>query len=60
MWSALAALWTLGAPLSAQQRPRLESILTYQTVQVANGIYAFITPEERSGFQADATSMPVR
>ena len=52
VWSALAALGTLGAPLSAQGRPRLDSIMTYQTVQVANGIYAFITPEERSGFQA--------
>src|SRR6187551_583697 len=28
------------------------SILTFRTVRVAEGVYAFITPEERSSFQA--------
>ena len=28
------------------------SVLTYRTVRVAEGVYAFITPEERSSFQA--------
>jgi glyoxylase-like metal-dependent hydrolase (beta-lactamase superfamily II) len=28
------------------------SVLTYRTVLVAEGVYAFITPEERSSFQA--------
>jgi len=31
---------------------RDSSILSYRTVKVADGIYAFIRPEERSGFQA--------
>jgi cyclase len=31
---------------------KLPSILTYTTVKVADGIYAFITPEERTGFQS--------
>ncbi|HLB10280.1 MAG TPA: MBL fold metallo-hydrolase [Gemmatimonadaceae bacterium] len=28
------------------------SVLTYRTVRVADGVYAFITPEERTGFQS--------
>jgi glyoxylase-like metal-dependent hydrolase (beta-lactamase superfamily II) len=40
------------APASAQQPRQLESVLSFKTVKVADGIYAFITPEERSGFQA--------
>lgn len=35
----------------AQARP-VESILTYKTERVADGVYAFITPEERTGFQS--------
>ena len=35
----------------AQPRP-MESILTFKTERVADGVYAFITPEERSGFQS--------
>jgi cyclase len=31
---------------------RFDSVRTYHTVQVARGIYAFVTPEERSGFQS--------
>ena len=30
----------------------MESVLTYHTVKVAEGVYAFITPEERTGFQS--------
>jgi len=30
----------------------LPSVLSYRTVKVADGVYAFITPEERSGFQS--------
>jgi glyoxylase-like metal-dependent hydrolase (beta-lactamase superfamily II) len=30
----------------------LESVLTFKTERVADGAYAFITPEERSGFQS--------
>jgi glyoxylase-like metal-dependent hydrolase (beta-lactamase superfamily II) len=36
----------------AHAQDRDASILSYRTVQVADGIYAFIRPEERSGFQA--------
>jgi cyclase len=53
---AFATMLSLSArPIEAQApattRP-LPSILTYQTTKIAEGIYAFITPEERSGFQA--------
>jgi glyoxylase-like metal-dependent hydrolase (beta-lactamase superfamily II) len=44
-----AALALAAVPLAAQELP---SVLSYRTVKVADGIYAFITPEERSGFQA--------
>ena len=46
----------LAAPrlASAQARSASDypSVLTYRTVRVAEGVYAFITPEERSSFQA--------
>ncbi|MDQ6829878.1 MAG: MBL fold metallo-hydrolase [Gemmatimonadota bacterium] len=40
------------SPGAAQEHRSFASVLSYQTVKVADGIYAFITPEERSGFQA--------
>jgi cyclase len=36
----------------AQGASSLPSVLTYRTVKVAEGVYAFITPEERTGFQS--------
>lgn len=50
MMRLLALLAAAPAILTAQTN--LESVLTYRTVKVADGIYAFITPEERSGFQS--------
>ena len=41
-----------GRAAIAQQSLPLESVTSYHTVKVADGIYAFITPEERSGFQS--------
>ncbi len=32
--------------------PPYRSVLSYRTVRVARGVYAFITPEERTGLQA--------
>ena len=53
---ALVASSVLAAPrvASAQARSPADypSVLTYRTVRVAEGVYAFITPEERSSFQA--------
>jgi cyclase len=49
--AALLGLVTIPALAWAQSRP-MESILTYKTERVADGVYAFITPEERSGFQS--------
>lgn len=53
---ALAALIGFACPriASAQTRSASDypSVLTYRTVRVAEGVYAFITPEERSSFQA--------
>jgi glyoxylase-like metal-dependent hydrolase (beta-lactamase superfamily II) len=53
---ALAALFlcTCSGVASAQARSASDypSVLTYRTVRVAEGVYAFITPEERSSFQA--------
>jgi hypothetical protein len=46
----VALLGITPAVLAAQSN--LESVLSYRTVKVADGIYAFITPEERSGFQS--------
>ena len=47
----LGALVPLGAA-DAQPARDYPSILSYQTVTVARGVYAFITPEERTGLQA--------
>ncbi|HEV8411939.1 MAG TPA: MBL fold metallo-hydrolase, partial [Gemmatimonadaceae bacterium] len=54
---AFAVLFTGAfAGAGAQQAPldvaRYPSVLTYRTEKVADGVYAFITPEERSGFQS--------
>jgi cyclase len=38
--------------LNAQVPAAYPSVLSYRTVKVAAGVYAFITPEERSGWQA--------
>jgi glyoxylase-like metal-dependent hydrolase (beta-lactamase superfamily II) len=40
------------APAQAQSPSDYPSVLTYRTVRIADGSYAFITPEERSSFQA--------
>jgi glyoxylase-like metal-dependent hydrolase (beta-lactamase superfamily II) len=37
---------------SAQGSTSYPSVLSYRTVKVADGVYAFITPEERTGFQS--------
>jgi glyoxylase-like metal-dependent hydrolase (beta-lactamase superfamily II) len=44
----------IGQPATTHPRTADEypSILTFRTVRVADGVYAFITPEERSSFQA--------
>ena len=56
MLRALAALGVLAAHgvASAQTRSPSDypSVLTYRTVRIVEGVYAFITPEERSSFQA--------
>jgi glyoxylase-like metal-dependent hydrolase (beta-lactamase superfamily II) len=53
---ALASLSILAAPSVAVAQTRspadYPSVLTFRTVRVAEGVYAFITPEERSSFQA--------
>ena len=36
----------------AQDLRSYPSVLSYRTVRVADGVYAFITPEERTGFQS--------
>ncbi|MEP6689598.1 MAG: MBL fold metallo-hydrolase [Gemmatimonadaceae bacterium] len=49
-----AAVIALGGATAAgaqAERP-LESVLTYRTTKVADGIYAFVTPEERTGLQS--------
>jgi cyclase len=51
-----ATLLAAGAP-SASAQPvsttsHYPSILSYKTVEVAKGVYAFIAPEERTGLQA--------
>ncbi len=48
----VAALFGGASVAGAQEKRSFASVLSYQTVRVADGIYAFITPEERSGFQA--------
>jgi len=45
------------SPLASSAQPTstthaLPSVLTYKTEKIADGVYAFITPEERSSFQA--------
>ena len=47
----LAFVYLLASAIAQAQRP-MPSVLTYRTEKVAEGVYAFITPEERSGFQA--------
>ena len=37
---------------NAQESAPYPSVLSYRTVKVADGVYAFITPEERTGFQS--------
>ena len=53
---AIASLSVFAAPALASAQSRAPSdypsVLTYRTVRIADGIYAFITPEERSSFQA--------
>jgi cyclase len=55
---AIPALVLAGAFTSAMAQgspadlARYPSVLTYRTERVAEGVYAFITPEERSGFQS--------
>jgi cyclase len=47
----LASLLSLSSA-SAQGTAPYPSVLSYRTVKVADGVYAFITPEERTGFQS--------
>jgi glyoxylase-like metal-dependent hydrolase (beta-lactamase superfamily II) len=47
----IGILVPLGAA-PAQSETAYPSILTYRTVTVARGVYAFIAPEERTGLQA--------
>jgi glyoxylase-like metal-dependent hydrolase (beta-lactamase superfamily II) len=53
---ALASLSILAASSVAVAQTRspadYPSVLTFRSVRVAEGVYAFITPEERSSFQA--------
>jgi glyoxylase-like metal-dependent hydrolase (beta-lactamase superfamily II) len=44
--------WTGLDSVQAQSAASYPSVLTYRTVRVADGVYAFITPEERTGFQS--------
>jgi cyclase len=46
------AIVSLAPSAGAQDLAQLPSIRSYRTVKVADGIYAFITPEERTGFQS--------
>jgi cyclase len=47
----VASLLSLSSA-SAQEAAPYPSVLSYRTVKVAEGVYAFITPEERTGFQS--------
>jgi glyoxylase-like metal-dependent hydrolase (beta-lactamase superfamily II) len=53
---SLTALSVLGLPFGASAQSRspsdYPSVLTYRTVRITEGVYACITPEERSSFQA--------
>ncbi len=55
-WRCMTAVTMLGvstvSAASAQNPADYPSVLSYRTVKVADGIYAFITPEERTGFQS--------
>jgi glyoxylase-like metal-dependent hydrolase (beta-lactamase superfamily II) len=46
--------WLPGLVAEAQTATTSEypSVLSYRTIKVATGVYAFIAPEERTGFQA--------
>jgi glyoxylase-like metal-dependent hydrolase (beta-lactamase superfamily II) len=44
--------WQSAGRAQAQSVASYPSVLTYRTVRVADGVYAFITPEERTGFQS--------
>jgi cyclase len=48
----LISLAGVAAIARAQGAASYPSVLTYKTVRVADGVYAFITPEERTGFQS--------
>ncbi len=48
----LLAVGGLTRSAPAQSVPAPPSVLSYRTVKLAEGVYAFITPEERSGFQS--------
>jgi cyclase len=50
--AVLFALCACVAHAPAQESNPYPSVLTYRTVKVADGVYAFITPEERTGFQS--------
>lgn len=53
--AGIIALIIAGASVDgarAQGAAAYPSVLTYRTVRVADGVYAFITPEERTGFQS--------
>src|SRR5688572_4031199 len=53
---SLASLSILAVPALAFAQTRspsdYPSVVSYRTVRIAEGVYAFITPEERSSFQA--------
>lgn len=49
--AVIAAAASIGSA-RAQAAASYPSVLTYRTVRVADGVYAFITPEERTGFQS--------
>jgi cyclase len=58
-FTAIRRLVTIGvaaaassSSANAQGSPSYPSVLSYRTVKVADGVYAFITPEERTGFQS--------
>lgn len=48
----LISLAGVAATARAQGAASYPSVLSYKTVRVADGVYAFITPEERTGFQS--------
>ncbi len=52
---AVAAIHTSA---NAQSPTPLPSVLSYTTTKVADGVYAFITPEERSGSAITSTAPP--